>query len=340
MKCSRWLTQSLLAVGMVLAVVSGLEAVDGCPDGFLELVEKSIPRGVGDPDVMAQLLKPTIATPQLSEAFNRLKAQEAVGDKLVIDRTKCPSRSSEEDGEGKDDCTFRNDLGSAMRLKLDLGKIAYLNPDRSFESNLLQDNKITEEQALKTSQEVLAAFGVPGSEINANRAVVRELMVAGRGTRSTKPHEIHRAEIHILLPRRVSGTPVFDSEAKTAIDARGQVARLHIKWPDFQLAPGLSAREMLSRADVIRMVDTELSKENMCKSLSEVRASIAYVPTRELTLPDQGSDERDSNNTGNGYMPALVVYAVPTEPKEDSGDIAMAGQQFAVPLLKSSSTEQ
>jgi hypothetical protein len=325
---------------MVLAVVSGLEAVEGCPDGFLELVEQSIPRGVGDADVMAKLLNPQIATPQLSAAFDRQKAQTAVGDKLAIDRTTCPSRSSEEDGEGKEDCTFRNDLGSALRLKLDLGKIAYLNPERSFEAGKLQNNEITSEQALKTSQEVLAAFGVPGSEINVKRAVVRELNVAGRGTRSTKPHDKLRAEVHVLLPRAVSGIPVFDSEAKTAIDARGQVARLHIKWPDFQLAPDLSAQDMLSRDEVIRLVDTEISKENMCRSLSRVRAFIAYVPARELTLPDQGSDERDSKNTGEGYMPALVVYAAPNEPKEDSGEIAMAGQQLAVPLLRSSSKEQ
>jgi hypothetical protein len=226
-----------------------------------------------------------------------------------------------------------------MRLKLELGKIAYLNPERSFEARRLQNNEITSEQALKTSQEVLAAFGVPGPEINVKRAVVRELNVAGRGTRSTKPHDKLRAEVHVLLPRLVSGTPVFDSEAKTAIDAQGQVARLHIKWPDFQLVPDLSAQDMLSRNEVIRLVDTELSKENMCKSLSQVKAFIAYVLARELTLPDQGSDEKD-NNAGNGYMPALVVYAVPNEPKEDSGETAMAGQQFAVPLLRNSSEEQ
>jgi hypothetical protein len=186
---------------------------------------------------------------------------------------------------------------------------------------------------------VLVAFGVPGSEISANKAVVRELRVTGRGIRSTKPPDKLRAEVHVLLPRVVNGTPVFDSEAKTAIDMRGQVARLHIKWPDFQLVPDLSVQDMLSRDEVTRMVDTEISKENLCKSLARIRAFIAYVPARELALPDQGSDEKD-DNTGNGYMPALVVYAIPNAPKEDSGEISEAGQQLAVSLLKSPSREQ
>jgi hypothetical protein len=319
---------------MVLLVLAASVEAQKCEKGFLDLVDRSVPADVGNTDVIAALLKPEIARPQLSEAFDRTQAAAAVGDKLVLDRTKCPSSSSEEDGQGQLDCTFRNgDIGSIMRVKLDKGRIAYLNPARGYEAARGVENKVTRDQALKITNEVLGALGVPLAEIDMLNPEFRILKVAGQDSELKNPPEIHRAEVQIRLARHVGKTPVFDSEAKVAINGAAQVARLHIKWQDFHLPAGLASRQPLSRKAVVQQIDAELSRTHLCDSLSRLDAYIAYVQVQEVPVTERVDDDKAGVLGGDGFVPALVVYAVPVEPEEDSGKISMGGQQLTFPLL-------
>ena len=182
-------------------------------------------------------------------------------------------RRQAEDGQGKLDCTYRNgDIGSIMRVKLDKGKIAYLNPDRGYDATRGAENKVTRDEALKITNEVLGAFGVPPAEIDARAPEVRVLKVAGQDSERKTDPEIHRAEVQVRLARHVGGIPVFDSDAKTAINGQGEVARLHIKWQDFQLPPGLQSQQPLSRKVVVEQINAELSRTHLCDSLSRLEA--------------------------------------------------------------------
>jgi hypothetical protein len=274
--------------------------------------------------------------PQLSEAFKQTQAAEAVGDKLVREVARCPSLSvdNREDGQGKLDCTFRNaDIGSIMRVKLDKGKIAYLNPARAYDAAGGTENRVSRDEAIKITNEVIQAFGVPPAEIDTRPPEVRLLKVAGQDSERKNPPEIHRAEVQVRLARQVGGTPVFDSDAKTAINVQGEVARLHIKWQDFQLPRRLQSQQPLSRKAVVDQINAELSRTHLCDSLSRLEAFIAYVQVQEVAVTEGRDDETGGALAGDGFVPALVVYALPVEPEEDSGKTVAGPQQLTFPLL-------
>ncbi len=83
----------------------------------------------------------------------------------------------------------------------------------------------------------------------------------------------------------------------------------------------------------------ELSDGAVCGSIAKVEAHIAYVLSKEVETPDptdEGNPEEvEVASESAEYVPALVVYAYPKDPKEDSGELVPAGRQLVARILDS-----
>ncbi len=326
----------ILALASSLALVSPALAQERevCGD-ILELVERGVPKEVGDPAFLMRLLEPKVG-PQFADRFINL-AQEtalpAVQSKLRLSQRRCVP-----DQEGHLTCRLSNFRNTEL-LKFDerVGKAAYLNLTREWNPKM-GENKIPDDQAMGRAREVIKAWGIPDDELAMQLADLRRLNIAGGPKLDAKPAEFLSTEVHVRFPRHIGGVPVFDSYAQLAFDVRGQVARMRVLWPSFGLVPGLEANP-LSREEVVRRTAEELSDGAVCKSLARVEAHIAYVLSKEVETPDPsdegGRDQVEAAQESGEFVPALVVYAFPLDPKEDSGELAPAGRQLVTRLLDS-----
>ncbi len=297
------------------------------------LVEKAVPSDVGDPALVKRLLAPQVG-PQFADGFfDRAQntALPAVQSKLRLAKRKCTR-----DEGGMLTCRFSNFRKTEMlKFEQRRGKAAYLNTTREW-SPKMGNNEISDEQALALARDVVKAWGIPDGELDMQFAELRHLNLAGGPKLDARPAEFLSTEVHVRFPRHISGVPVFDSDVRLAVDARGEVARMRVMWPSFGLVPGLDAIP-LPRDEVVRMTAEELSEGAICQSLSKVDAFIAYVSSKEVESLDPADDgsqsEAGAAQEAGQFVPALVVYAYPVDPPEDSGQLAMAGRQIVMPLL-------
>ncbi|WP_257458424.1 hypothetical protein [Archangium lipolyticum] len=308
-------------MGLVAASLLGPASAlaQTCPS-FEELARASLPTEVGDAAIMGRLLSAS-ATTQLSSSFDATLASRSVGDTLAAETTCTSTR-----------CNYRNTTGSALKVDLTRGKVTYLNRTRS---ELERTTTLSEGAAYEASLRAAQSFGVPAGELDTQTPVVRAMRsstkdpVTGRGTST-------RTEMHVWMKRRVQGFPVYGSKVHTAVDPNGQVARMHVRWSDFRLSPGLRATDTLPRDKVYEELVMQLRASNTPCALGQVKSYIAYVPTR-LVEGGAGLEEERTYRTVNvsqdEYIPALVVRAAPVEQPEDSGRPVDAGQELFIPLL-------
>lgn len=312
-----------------------LQAETRCQD-TMQLVKKSLPKEIGNNDFLSDLLKPEFDTKQLSQRFNREQLIEAMDDVLRLPASECQTGGQDNTGNKADtkdrdsgENTVPNRLQqdkcgsmkSRVKINLAQGKVTYLNPERSFKFNKNQANRVQKAVAEKLALNLLESIGVPVKELG--RSEVRELIAAGRDSKNKlKPSRL-RAELHVRVGRKIGNLPVFDSEAKVAVSSKAQAARLHLSWPDFVLEPKLAQRKPHSPDTIIQMATKALSGKNQCNKYSRINSVIAYAPS---------STKRNSDRKIR-YIPSLIVYAIPPEPKEDSGQIAQPGVQVTIPLI-------
>ncbi len=323
-----------LASPLLLVPPALAQEEEVCRD-IVELVEKGVPKEIGDSAFLKRLLEPSVG-PQFADRFIDLAQQAAlpaVQSKLRLSQRKCVP-----DQEGHVTCRLSNFRNTEL-LKFEEreGKAAYLNLTREWSPNK-GENKLPDAQAMELARGVIKAWGIPDEELALQLADLQHLNIAGGPKLDDRPAEFLSTEVHVRFPRHIGGVPVFDSFAQLAFDVRGQVARMRVLWPSFGLVPGLEPLP-LSREDVVMRTAEELSDGAVCGSLAKVEAHIAYVLSKEVETPDptdEGSqDEVEVASESAEYVPALVVYAYPKDPKEDSGELVPAGRQLVARILDS-----
>ena len=130
--------------------------------------------------------------------------------------------------------------------------------------------------------------------------------------------EVQVAELLALVGREVAGVPVHDSGMRVVIDAKGQVARMNIRWPDFCIDPEARAKLSLtlrSTQDVIADAVETMGEQNDCLTLAGIHQRIMYVRADiggegPETADDEGDpEEAEEGNTRPTacYVPALVI---------------------------------
>jgi len=331
----------LLAAGLVLTACPKKHPVTHPTAGLTELAEAAVPAEVGSRERMQEWLTPQAGSPQLGGGFRFESAIAAVkGTSLAASRPVC-EHGHAEDGSARPPgaagrCTYRGAEGVVLKTDLGAGRITFLDRNRSFQAKRRANNEVSVEAAMKTAFESLVGLGVPRNEIDALSLRPRELMVTGAPVDGGKP-VVLRAEVHALFARQISGTPVFNSEGHVAIDANGDPARLHVRWRDFCLTPGLSPAQTLSRQTVVETVARRVGVDTERAAISRLDAYVAYVSARDLEAPGSVSSAEEEDDEapagGDCYVPALVVTVHPREAAEDSGEISEAGQLVTIPLL-------
>ena len=99
----------------------------------------------------------------------------------------------------------------------------------------------------------------------------------------------------------------------------------------------------MTRQELIDEIIETLGEQNGCGTLSRVFSRIMYVQSNQSEGAEP-TDNRDEDETSGGgtdpcYTPALVLYAVPVEPEEDSGEDALGAPEYVVPLLRADPTK-
>jgi hypothetical protein len=221
-----------------------------------------------------------------------------------------------------------------MRVELASGKVIYINPERSAGLGTIT---LSEERAVDLALSAASSFGVPMDELSSTAAQVKALRVTSKDEESGRAQS-RRTELHVRFKRTLAGTPVLGSKLQVAVDPNGQVARMHVRWPDFKLAPGLSSRATLPRSEVLARTVDAINERNRCGSVAGVRTMVAYVKTGGVE-GGSGAREEEAGTSPSGaqgvepVVPALVVFVRPLEQAEDSGETQEAGQGLIIPLL-------
>jgi hypothetical protein len=300
------------------------------------LVTAAMPAGVGDPTALQALLQPTVG-PQLGELFDRKRAQKLLGDKLKPGEGCKKRRGTELPRE----CEATSRRGSSLTIDLERGRVSYLNLERSSNKEATQ---IPDAQALDLARRTATALGVPAAEMTGTP----DLQYLRIAVRSTNPLDTSgmsfRAETHVRFQRTIGSVPVAFSRLQIAVDARGEVARAHLRWPDFRMLPGVAVDQGIPRATLISEVVDQIDAGLRCGTLGNVLAQVVYA---RADLVD-GSDGQDSSLGGPDttpeeteaggaphFVPALLVSVIPVEQAEDSGIPQMPVENHVFSLVRS-----
>lgn len=321
-----------LAFSVALLVASSVAAQRS---DLVRLAENFVPKEVGSAQLIDRLLAAKPAPEQLSRAFRPERVLEGVGDP-TLDLAQCDC----DPPEGHDGPRFPDgwkaeseDGAAVLEAALSRGKIEYLNRSRSFQARDGVENDVSPEEAKEIAIRTAIAFGVPRGEIQFDFVDVQSLIAAARN-REGKVEARLRAEVHVRLPRTVSGFPVWDSFYHAAVSSKREIARAHVQWPDFTLVRGLDPASALSRREVVERVVEELSDGTEPGSLKALATAVVYARAVEVQGASFDDDDGSGGEAASPFVPALVVYAIPPDPAEDSGQVVSAGRQFVVPLFE------
>lgn len=350
----------LLALCLVLGctLAGWLGAQQLCP-GFdlTERVTNALPSAVGDPQAVANLLTPRIEPRQLGRVFAPWRAAVAVADhQLRLKPKSCEAIDAVKHHNHhyshaslvpfalhrlppRRDCTYKSRDKAQLRAKVSEGRYSYVNWNRSHRG--FAENEVPQQEAALRTLQALIRFGVPRSEIDPENPQIRDLVLSAQqlgaassalGTRRA------RAEVHVLYQRKVDGISVFDSFGRAAVDVHGNLARLHINWPDFCIAEGAYSHNTRSQREVINAIVGAIEAAGpVCDTVGAIGITLAYVQVDALTDPisNNSDDESSAASVPKCYLPSVVVAVVGPDPGEDSGKVSLAGQLLAVPLLRS-----
>lgn len=314
------------ALALSVIAAAAVNAQETACDAQARMVREAIPLSVGSPSAMEKLLSPTV-DPQLSATFDPARAAAVVRDSLTPD-TRCTAFRK---GDLEYDCRY-NGAGSVLKIEMDRGRIAYLNRTRSERKAAAT---ISEADAIALARQAAEAVGMPLRELG-TRADVRTLRLTAASEEGTViTGQAMGSEVHVRYQRRIGDVPVAFSRFHAAIDARGEIARMHVRWPDFRLVRGLSAANTASREQVVAQVLDQVGRDNRCGSLSRVVANVVYARTAVVDGGEAPSADGSETESGaSEFVPALMVTVFPVAQREDSGVPQMPVQNYVFPLLR------
>lgn len=317
--------RNFAALALSVFAAAAVSAQETSCDAQARMVLEAIPASVGSPSAMERLLRPTVDA-QLSATFDPARAADMVRDSLAPD-ARCTAYRK---GEAGYDCRY-NGAGSVLKIEMDRGRVAYLNRTRSERKG---EARISEADAIALARQAAEAVGMPLRELG-TRADVRTLRLTAASEEGTViTGEAMGSEVHVRYQRRIGDVPVAFSRFHAAIDARGEIARMHVRWPDFRLAPGLSAANTASREQVVAQVLDQVGRDNRCGSLSRVVANVVYARTAVIDGGEAASEDgRETESGPSEFAPALMVTVFPVAQREDSGVPQMPVQNYVFPLL-------
>lgn len=323
----------MLALALSTLLPAGLASADASCPGYAAMIDGMVGNEVGTSSLVQQMLAVTVSSESgLSRNFNPRDVMTAVGVKLRrgVD---CPRGRAADSGSWACEYRDRRDTNAVLRIDLREGYVAFLDPTRSFDP-AGPAYQVTSDEALAVATSLIAPFGIPSAEVDVSRPHVWA-RTAFAGTAREAASSRRRTELDVDLYRRVGGWRVFGSRLRVAVDGQRRPARVHLDWPDFQLASGLSAQNALTRAEIVAQATEAIGEVAGCGIYQGVTTMVGWVDSRELGFVDD-SDEANGANAG-GYVPALIFNMrgpLAAAPLPDGQKYVARARTLYVPLVR------
>ena len=294
------------------------------------------------PDVIQDMLSSAKPGRAFSEAFNPLKAQQAIIDKVVAQQecyfdTKPNGELPQEECSNMRGSPLGADSASLMVYNLGDGSVRYMNRGRDPKSTV--QAKLSVEEAADALKKMSSELGVPPEELG--RLQMRELFVAGADSKlSGAPEFEQRVGVFGLISRcmPVLGEvledciPVVDGGIRAAMVDGGRrepavvTAWYEARYNSFEIPTEVKP---LSEDAVITRIAEKLSREAQLGSYDQLDIQVAYATNAELGgqagdthCPPDEPDEDDARpsvvraqssdlRSDRSYLPAVQVFAYP-----------------------------
>jgi hypothetical protein len=124
-------------------------------------------------------------------------------------------------------------------------------------------------------------LGVPAAE----RSPARVDTLGGQdyqaGSTTRIPYSTLELERWVTYERKVNGFRVEESLVRGAVSNHGQIARLHVRWPQFRLRSGLTLRP---RQDVVAELAARIQQDEFGAAVN-LEIELAYAPSGAYYIP-------------------------------------------------------
>ena len=227
------------------------------------------------PTIDASLLTPRVTASRWTRDLNLDAVASAVADVA-------PEKAHEEAGR----ILARNEH-TTVRLDAERGYVRYISRERAYQPGKALLAGFGETKALDVAHMAVAELQVPLDE-QAGDITVSEVHMAANEKDATGEPRIYVRETMVVIERSVNGIPVVGSELRTSVTNDGRIARLKLRWPEFQITD--NARRLRSSREVV--------KEAVARVVAQ-EDRVADVESRVVYLPVEG-----------GFVPALEVSVI------------------------------
>jgi hypothetical protein len=172
--------------------------------------------------------------------------------------------------------TQLDDGVQAFRLQTDTGKVRYVNRDRAWDFKRDADSRaVDSKRAVSIARSIAEKLGFSREEMN--EPVVRTQMAGGAKAGSLKVTDNFEMYSLVFIQRQINKLPVYQSDIRLAVNNQGEVQRLGIEWPRFELDPAASLR---NREDVLKQAAREIALQDPDADL-QINATLAYAQQGE-----------------------------------------------------------
>jgi hypothetical protein len=175
-------------------------------------------------------------------------------------------------GRAPDNSRVFRSASAVLRFSPERGELRYVNASRAVDFLSDIGRLPAAEEAQQLALRALASLGLPRAQFLEPKVATQ---MAGGGRAGSQTMEV-REEVYrlVTVQRRLGDLTVLDSEARVAVNPRGQIHRLRINWPQFTLAPKVRLAEpsaVLDRA-------TQVLLNHGTSARAQIRGTLAYVP--------------------------------------------------------------
>ncbi len=199
-----------------------------------------------------------------------------------------------------------------IKLDFSRGYARYANRERAFREGI-PCGAVSPSVARATFDNLVGALGLPRTEMGA-LSIDTAMERAVDGEEADPPESSCEIERMVTQGRRAgNGLPVFDGWARTSLSNLGEIARITVRWPQFDLAPGLAMR---TRTEVIedmtrRIWEAEADDNGLGPEL-EVHVELGYLRTLEGHVPVAKVGWSDIHDRDAGLIEAVPLARNPT----------------------------
>jgi hypothetical protein len=218
------------------------------------------------------------------------------------------------------DRTVAHDPADNSFVKLDYreGFIRYASKLRRFNFDTDTHVAVPETLAQGLVMQAFAELGLPASELGP--VDVDTMMGQAIDVVSGASMPSFERERLVTVGRVINGLPVLESQTRASVSNGGEIARLQVIWPRFELAAGLTLRP---RAEVVDEIADRIFRSRSGNPV-DLRLGLAYAQFGDEFLPVAVAAFKDpatsplEANAGVVEVIPLVAY----QPDEDQDGVS------------------